>query len=54
MESEKIMPKLIDTPEGLTLVAGDLSLRGDFAAMKDRLAKMPMSMAQAPFGLVFL
>ena len=37
MEQTNVIPKLIDTPEGLTLVAGALSLRGDFAAMKDRL-----------------
>ena len=37
MEQTNVIPKIIDTPEGLTLVAGDLSLRGDFAAMKDRL-----------------
>jgi len=37
MEQSNVIPKLINTPEGLTLVAGDLALRGDFASMKDRL-----------------
>jgi len=37
MESSKETPILIQKPEGLTLVSGELSLRGDFSAMKDRL-----------------
>ncbi|MBO4680093.1 MAG: class I SAM-dependent methyltransferase, partial [Lachnospiraceae bacterium] len=35
LSSEK--PNLIQTPEGLSLVSGDLSLCGDFSSMKDRL-----------------
>ena len=37
MEASKEKPILIQKPEGLTLTSGDLSLCGDFAAMKDRL-----------------
>ncbi|MBR5897731.1 MAG: class I SAM-dependent methyltransferase [Lachnospiraceae bacterium] len=37
MDISKEKPTLTATPEGLTLVSGDLSLRGDFASMKDRL-----------------
>ena len=37
MEQSKEKPILIQKLEGLTLVSGDLSLRGDFSSMKDRL-----------------
>jgi len=37
MESPRETPNLIQLPEGLTLVSGELSMRGDFASMKDRL-----------------
>jgi len=37
MEQSKEKPILIQKPEGLTLVSGDLSLLGDFSSMKSRL-----------------